>query len=428
MEFLRYLVYKTTGKTLLIKDRATITLIKDTTFKNVENLFATYESDYGLKHLAGIFYRFKPIFLAFRAAAHMKPVINRIRRLAENYHSPMPEDYLNEITAKVERNEPLLEADLKEELNTVNPFRKIRLAYALKYRTKDADSILYRIRNGKSYAKSFDFQNKQYASDVLDIVLESITDDLRENVEGKRIFIPENIEYSLPTTEKQFTGMFPSGTSVKIPTDMVFGVYWENVGKNRIDLDLSLINLDAKYGWDGVYRNKDRSILFSGDMTDAKDGASELFYIQRQEANSFLFCLNYFNYDPNIEVPFKLFVAHESIKNMKQNYMVDPNNIVAQAGSTVRQRQLVLGVVVVNDEESTFYFAETSIGNSISARGVKYVDDGLKYLKNYYTNTINLRSLLESAGAILSDQESCNLDLSPEKLEKDTIINLLVKK
>lgn len=183
-EFLRYVVYRSTDKTLLIKDIATIERIKESRNISAFKLFNKYKHKYGLEKLASIFYRFKPIFLAFRTNSDLRPIINKIRKLAKKHHAPMPEDYLNEITAKIKSKETIDINKLKEELAKVNIFRRIRLAYALKFRTKSPDSILYRIRNGKGYATDFRFNNKKIAKEVLDIVVDSIVSSL--DIKGKK--------------------------------------------------------------------------------------------------------------------------------------------------------------------------------------------------------------------------------------------------
>ncbi|MEK6884531.1 MAG: hypothetical protein AABY22_33170, partial [Nanoarchaeota archaeon] len=305
IEFLRYVIYKTINKTLIIKNEGMIDEIK----KEISNkfsivkLFRKYEEVNGLEKLAEIFLRFKPIFLAFRANERMKPIINKLRRLAVKNHKPMTEDYLNTITARIKRDETIGTEKLISELNKVNVFRKIRLAYALKYRTTDADSILYSVRNGKGYVTDFNIQNRKYTDLVLDIVLNSIVQDISKNVKGKKVYIPDYVKYTLPATEKQFTGNFPNGTYITIPKDMIVGINWQNVNRHRIDLDLSLINAnEGKFGWDARWRNEDRDVLFSGDMTDATKGATELFYVKKQKDNSFIMFVNYFNYDEKVEV------------------------------------------------------------------------------------------------------------------------------
>ena len=106
---------------------------------------------------------------------------------------------------------------------------------------------------------------------------------------------------------------------------MIFGIHWDNIDSHRIDLDLSIISTDGKIGWDSAYRNDDRSILFSGDITDAHKGATELFYIKKQEKAILEVFVNYYNFDDSIEVPLKILVAKEQTNRLKKNYMINPN-------------------------------------------------------------------------------------------------------
>lgn len=428
VEFLRYVLYKTINKTLLIKNEGAIEEIK----KNITNqfsvigLFAKYEDKYGYERLAEIFYRFKPLFLAFRANESLKPIINKIRRLAKTYHKPLKEDYLNGITSKIKREEKISEKELEKELNRVNIFRKIRLAYALKFRTKEISSILYKIRNGKGYVTGFDFIQHDVAKRILDIVLNSIVKDISKNVKGKKIYIPEYIKYALPATEKQFTGNYPSGTCISVPADMIVGIHWENTG-GRIDLDLSLISSDSgKIGWDSGYRTEDRNILFSGDMTDAPKpkGATELMYIKKQQTGSFILLVNYYNFVEDVEVPFKIIVAKERASDFGMNYMVNPNNIISIVKSKIGQKQKILGLLVTTANECKFYFTETNLGMTITSSDEAFIKHARDYLSAFYKNTIDFNDILERGGAeIVNSKEGADIDLS--ELEKDNILNLL---
>jgi len=424
--FLRFIVFKAASKTLLIKDYNLIQAIRESNNLNVIKLFDDYEKKYGLERLAEIFNRFKPLFLAFRTNERLKVVVNRIRRLAVRYHKPLPEDFLNTVTARVGNSEKITQGKLQSELRRVNVFRKIRLAYALKFRTKDVDSILYRIRNGKGYATEFTFGNQTEAQRVLDIVLDSIARDVSKNVKDKKIYIPEHINYSLPATEKQFTGNFPSGTCVSLTDNMIAGINWHNVKHNRIDLDLSLLSVTGKIGWDSSYRTEEGDVLFSGDMTDACNGASELFYVKKQTKKSFIIFVNYYNFDEAIKVPFKILVAHEATKNLRKNYMVDPNNVVAITESKIDQKQKILGLLIVTTTGSKFYFVEANIGRSITSSGTEFATRSRKYLLDFYENTIMLSDVLTKAGAkLVGDRDEADIDLSPETLEKDTILTML---
>lgn len=428
-EFLRYVVYRATNKTLLIKNRALVNEIKDRDNIDITRYFEVYEREFGLARLAEVFYRYKPLFLAMRTNTKLKRIINRIRRLAVANHKPMKRDLLNDVTAGLKRGYNIDAESFERELAQASTFRKIRLAYALKFRTTRADSIMYRVRNGKSYAKEFGFDHPELAQSALETVMASIVKDIASNVAGKKVFIPTGMKYGLPATEKQFTGNLPSGSYAEIPRDMVCGVHWTNQGNHRIDLDLSIMNAEVgKIGWDSSYRTADGSVLFSGDMTDAPKphGASELFYIGKEVRGVFIMFVNYYNYMENVPVPFKILVAHQVPARPNQHYTVDPNNIVAQANSVMDVKQKNLGIIVADNNSCRFYFAESNLGRGNSARGNAHTEQARKYLLNYYTDALLLNDVLIAAGAELVESPAdADIDLSPEAIDKDSIIALL---
>ena len=56
----------------------------------------------------------------------------------------------------------------------------------------------------------------------------------------------------------------------------------------------------------------------------------------------------------------------------------------------------------------------------------------IEYLLDFYENTISLKDILEKSGAKIvndkeniDDEDNIDIDLSPEVLEKDSILNLL---
>ena len=520
VEFFRYVIYKATGNTLLIKDRTTIDKIEllrmppkqlgpsaklnqlmkqfnpvidefsgvlkhyategkqkatvvsrpistvdmDSLIanKNIVNLFKQYEIKHGLKDLASIFFRFKPLFLAMKGICIEPKMVNKIRKLAKKYHKPMKEDYLNTVTSRLKNIKDFngTNAEMKKlnnHLDSANIFRKIRLAYALKYRSIDAESILYKVRNGRGYSTKFEFKNKMLALLALDNVIVSITDDIRKNVNGTTIFIPEYISYTLPATQKQFVCNIPCGSSITVAEDMIFGINWHNGDSNRIDLDLSMLSSRlGKVGWDGDWRSKECDILFSGDVVDApgKDGATELFYIAKNgngdHASVYLNNFTYYEEEKNIDIPYRFFIASEKLaKNdfNKKNYMVDPSNIIISMNEKIGDAQQTLGLLDTKPDGSTFYFTNVSIGNSNSVRGTEYVEHAKRYLIDSCINSISLGDILTKSGANVvnerpnsegSNSEGSNgeksngdmeyIDLSPEALEKDTFTKILVKR
>ncbi|KKM05347.1 hypothetical protein LCGC14_1755020, partial [marine sediment metagenome] len=426
-DLLRLALYETIEKTLLINNKGTIEQIKGSE-KDITDLFEQYDEEFGYKRLAEIFQRFKPLFLAFKANESMISIINKIGHLSGKYHKTMRPSLLNDITGILKRHEKINPKKLDEELNRVNIFRKIRLGQSLSYRMTGCKSIMYKIRNGKAFATEMEFDNIAGATEVYNVILKSIAKDLK-HLKGKEFYIPENLSYALPATEKQFTGNIPSGSYITVPKDMIFGIYWENVKGNRIDLDLSVMSLQhGKVGWDSSYRTDNRGILFSGDITDAPNGATELFYISDAYEDTVLLNLNYYNFDENIPVPFKIMIAEEHPNRFGKNYTIDPNHMKCIVKSEVNKKQNVIGLATVKDGKCRFYFSETALGDSISVCGGKYITLARDYLANFSTNQITLNEILEKVGAtIVTEPTKKSIDLSLEALEKDTFINLLVQ-
>ncbi len=273
---------------------------------------------------------------------------------------------------------------------------------------------------------------KDKTQQALDIVINSIVEDVKKNVEGKIIYIPNNIHYALPATEKQFTGYFPTGTYVTTTEDMIVGIHWTNTKKNRVDLDLSVMGESGKIGWDADYYSTEKEVLFSGDMTDAPPphGASELFYLKQAEQEARILMVNYFNFVRGEKVEAKILVAQEKPDNFKQNYMVNVNKIIASANITIDKIQNILGIIANINNENRVYFANISLGNSITSSYSYQSMKARHYLVSKLVNSLDFREILTMAGAKIIDKipdkkEEEYINLSPVALDKNTIINLI---
>jgi hypothetical protein len=423
VEYLRYVITKLTGESLLIKNSYLIEKISCSDGDILDEML-----NKAPQNLASIFLRFKPIFLAMKKISRNKTFFNRLRKQAKTQHEPMPEDFLNSVTSKIKSDSLDLGA-LQSKLSSASIFRKIRLAYALKYRLNSPESIVYRVRNGRGWADGFSWDESLGGAteEALNVVLESIANGLKSKIEGVKFYVPECINYTLPATEKQFTGNFPTGSHVLAPEEMIVGIHWTNTENRRIDIDLSLVDVEGKIGWDGYYRNSD--ILFSGDVTDAPKpkGASELFHIQKAKKMMKVLVANYYNFDPNDPVDCKIIVANKGPKKLTQNFMVDPNDIVAQANVQISKAQNVLGLVANVDGQNKVYFSSMGVGNSISSYYNDNTEKTLNYLISSLVNSISLSDILISAGGIVESEKPVGefIDLSPESLDKSTILNLL---
>ena len=430
IDFLRYVVTKITGESLLIKSSDFLAKIESS-----KSILVTRTLDKLLEkapqNLAEIFFRYKPIFLALKKISKNKTFFNQLRKKANKMHKPMSEDMLNAITAKIKKHEDINEDDLISELNSVNIFRKIRLANALLYRISNPESIVYRIRNGKGYVADFKSDNMSRTLDILAKVKTSIYENL--DVKDKIIYIPEYIEYAVPATEKMFTGNFPTGTYIKSSNDLVFGIHWFNT-QHRVDLDLSMVSVSGKIGWDRNYYNSDKSVVFSGDVTSAPkpNGASELFYVKDRMKESSIVMVNHFNkYEFGDDVEAKIVVSSVQPDSFGKNYMIDVNNLLVSTNINITTKENLLGMVSVVDNENRFYFANMVTGQGATARKNEKSKKVRKYLEHYLFSELKLSELLESAGARVvreKPEDEEYVDLSPENIDKTTIINLLTSK
>jgi len=480
-EFFRYLIFKTTGDTLKINNSQLINKIKHSDKEKALAMLESYMTTSGLAKLSSIFLRNKNLFLAFKVkkednlqlSANMNRIINALRKYAITYHKPLSKNILDCLT---DENVDVDSKKLLELLDNITIFREIRILNGLLYRMYGSDSILYRIRNGKTFVNTLPAKTDEYLANLREIesyVYTHLINRLKEKVAGKTIYIPKNVVYAAPTSEKKFNGNFPDGSYLTLPRydNMVYGVHWNNIkngikeygfygeneeyeyGEERVDLDLKQMNKSEVFGWDASYRNNSGNILFSGDVTDAKlpNGATEIFYVgQNYGHGAFLITLNMFTSNSQ-DVPFEFMIAKSDMVNdTRKNYVVNPNDIIEKINMTIKktERERVLGFITI-DDNIKFYFNDFSGG--VSRRSSKQDDFTMgtfDYLQSYNKVQLKLNDLLKDAKAILTDAPTVkvqntiidketgetmieekeipvDLDLSINSITKETIVGLL---
>jgi len=422
VEFMRTIVQAATGAPLIVKDARTIRALALT---NAEHMLTEYEMLYGLERLAETFYRLKPLWLALRNTRRSKRIVNRIRKLARKHHKPMRLSTLDSVTPSIRRG-TFNAQRVRGALGKANIYRKIRLANALRYRLwgrheGSREYVVYQIRNGKGFATRRETLPIPHTHEAYDIVAEALRQDL-EHLRGKKIFIPKYISYAAPISEKQYIGNIPAGTTVRIDEDLVFGIYWEDVGTHRIDLDLSVTRAGMKIGWDAAWRG---DVTFSGDMTAAPNGATELMHVAKHDA-LWLANVNYFNYCRDIEVPMSIIVAQIPPEKVRRShgYMVLPEELRLRANTVISTKHMSIGIV--DAAASEFHLVKTSVFNGISARNTESTECARKYFRERARTILRIESMLIDVGAVLvEDPRDADIDLSPAKLEKDTFTMLL---
>lgn len=462
-EFLKYMIYELTGNILKIKNVDTWYSIKNCDKEKAYQMFNTYIKKNGIAKLSSIFLRNKYIFLAFKTnkdsymikdyELKINSIINKLRKLANKNHVPMTISNLAILDRLTDKNVNVDLDELYKMLDNITIYREIRIYNGVTYRILGNDNIVYRIRNGKSYVKTLPEKDMNYMTrliNIQNIIKNHLVNRISDKVAGKVIYIPENVVYSAPTSEKQFSDNIPDGSYIEVPRNgkMVYGVHWENLdGDERVDLDLKQMNKSEVFGWNAAYRG--HSVTFSGDVVDAPKpkGATELFEIDSDcPTNAYLVTLNMYTSNSK-DVPYEFIIAEsENYKTVTLNYVVNPNKVKVKLNRTIKntERQKVVGFITIEENKIRFYFNDFTQGKSQStSQRDEYKMGAFDYYRTYTKTQLKLNDLLKEAGADIVTtkkvvvptiakgfdlelvEKQADIDLSLEAITKETIIDLL---
>jgi len=404
--FLRYIIYKATGQSLLIKDKKTIAAIKKTNFNPTVQF-----KKFGLEKLAENFNRYKPLFLAFKGQS--KTTINKISKLSKTLHRPLVANPLNNVT-----NTLLTDNDLKW-LNNATPYALFKALSACYSRREGQNQFLYRIRNGASWLQE-GTSNKSVVTKNYQFLLQYLK--TRIDLSGTKIYLPTNVEYALPTSEKMFVGNIPTGTKF-YGERLAAGIYWKDSWGAR-DIDLSGLNETGKVGWNARYTQGDADLMYSGDMTSAPNGAVEYLYANKNLRSNTLITVNIFN--GKEDCGYQIVVGQGD--NIDRNYMMNPNQLLLQVKCNSIQGQNVLGVLFPEEGRQCFLLLNFGAGHTRVSVAGKPAEAAVKALYQQWKNPLRLKDILLELGAdLVETPENADVDLSVLKLQKDTFIGLFKK-
>lgn len=428
-DLFRYIIYKTTGSTMIIKNRDLINRIKSSS-----NQFDfAILTDEQINSLASIFYRFKPLFLAFKkqqigwrnaTASANAPIINKIRRRAVKYHTPFDAPIESTILSKVyDRDKLMLIA------SGMNIYQVVRLCNACAERiTRLGEASMYVIRSGRMFIKdpANDYTGmKRYYMTVYDVLYDELRCRLMEN--ACYVKYNKGINIAVPTSEKNFVGDIPFGSYVNIADHAMIGIYWRNAWGTR-DFDLSMTDIKGnKIGWNSAYYSDKQDVVYSGDMTNADPEATEILYYKNNAPQGFI---NINRYNGNDGSKYKLFVANEEVTTLPKNYIVDPTHITFEAMCVSDTPQQVIGLVNGNS------FTIMNVGNGYGQVSRRNGNEQKSFdaLSHKACSYLELKRLLHDAGYIDIDtveetddwkipEDAKIIDLTT--LSRDTLINIM---
>lgn len=417
VELLRYIVYETTGQTLLIQS--------DDMLRRIRVQANPYDfrqlSQAELDCLASIFYRFKKLFLAFRTReyhdpkrsawviehSYNRPVINRLRRAAVRLHVPMRAGFWESVLAG-----DASEEEVRAKLDGVSNFKLVTLLQAIRERLLLApgDNAMYPIRNGSVWFRTAPERSGRL--DYLRMLERVLHERLVRNLSAKACSVrfPADLTLTCPASEKTFIGNLPFGSSYPISEHNFFGIYWRAAWGTE-DFDLSFVDWTGrKTGWNEAYNTGET--LYSGDMTDADPEAVELIYCKEHCPNGTVYV---HRYDGEAGSRLQFFFGQQEIVDLHENYMVDPNCVLIREELVSDRRAKMVAVVC----SGRIWLCDFGVGSGRVSDGE---DAGLKeaVLERKAHSFLPLREILLEAG--FTEAKDPEIDL--RDLKKDTLLDL----
>ncbi|ATW62706.1 hypothetical protein SCBWM1_gp22 [Synechococcus phage S-CBWM1] len=422
-ELFRYLMFKATGDSLVINNENFLDKLRETRYI-LPNL-----SGKQIRALSESFNRRKTFWMALKqgfigswehksreiAAKGNRRLINKISKASKTNHKALPENVLSSLTAKKFPAERVEEAAAK-----ANTFQLARAANAVSLYSQSVEQgKFFKVRNGRGFLRSPGLEvDRSHVGGYLPI----LRGELLKRLSEKRVFIPEGVEYPVPSSEKKFSGNVPTGTSItadpKAGEKILVGIYWENGTKSHADLDLSSMALSgSRVGWNARWENGG-CLTYSGDITNAPNGAAEWMEVKNvKEASAIL--VNAYSIYPNEggPHPFKIMVGKTRAQDTR-NYFLKPDEILLCADSSLVQKQMILGVLD-STAEGKIRFTLIDRGNGKTAIG----SDSTTMIKVALEEVSTALPLSQLVTRVA--QEEADYDLTMETLSRDTFLSLL---
>lgn len=466
-EFTRYLIYLGTGSTLLIKSRAMLTeldWLRHNAHARQEKAFNQYVKQFGIETVAKNITRYRKLYLVLRKRFVDKTLVNRAMKLSKRMYVPRKQSPLEHVM------------DLDVSLDAIRGsiakapvYKLIKVMNAMMRRDGALEARYFKIRNGKSYLKTEDtdwhrglinWKNKTRRKNR---VRQMIVNELKARYgdwSDKVFYIPEGINYALPTSGKDFVGTLPYMSSYEFKgKDVSLGVAWNTLA----DLDLHMLSLSGEhYGWNSSY---DGTVTYSGDMTHLNPYgyAAEFYKIKANDLTApMIVSVN--DYWSDAEVKFDVFVTGANVdRDDRQGVatQIGPKSVLFHDKVSPQEMSKVLMIVLPTDDGVKIGFTATNFGNV----RVPGVDDAttklIKIFQHQLDNTYMVTDLIKLLGGqVVRDKnelsvvtngqnKSCVItstggiytsiytnvggnvpdviDLSPDKLTQSTFTDLLAE-
>lgn len=403
-EFTRYLVYLATGSTLLIKSKDLYNhlAMDGLEILPIQQAFNQYVNTFGIEQVAKNITRYRKLYLILRKSLLHKKDLNKALKLSKKLYIPRKQSPLEHvIDANIE--------DIERAVKHASIYKLIKV-FNSSIRSKSVGARYFKIRNGKSFLKIENKSVNDYRVAKGNVVAGTVLKEIIERLgswSNKVFYIPEGIDYAVPTSAKDFVGSLPYMSKYHFKgKKLSIGIAWEQ----QADLDLHAMTLDGRHvGWNGSF--SDSGIVFSGDMMNLNryGYAAEFFEINPAMLSEPLIITANHCFSMDDVIKFDIFSTGAPINDeLKQGVatQIDADSVLFHDElDNYDDRSKTLAIVIpTNDGECDVVYTDVSFGN-VHVPGVNNTTKQLiKVMKNQAENTLTLRQLITSLGGhVVSD-------------------------
>ena len=421
IDLIRYIYYKKTGSTLLISSKYNKQDFNVNGYcYNSSELLASFAENYGVEIIARTFNRYRDFWILLKKDSRTNAkIINKASKLAKTLNVPCKQLPLDNIASPF-----VLDKDVIKELKKVTVFKKISLYNYLLNELTPSEYKLYNIRNGKIFVK--ESKETKYPSVIarrLVIIANSIREDLKDKVEGKKFLLSKYVQYAVPTSEKNFIGNVPMCSKISATDNFSFGIHWFNLPNNRVDLDLHAESKNIHIGWNCDLRNS--AATHTGDVTNAPlpNGGAEAVYFKDEFADdTAVITINNFTSADNITANL-FFNWFNDDKVLNKDSILDINSDTLYIKDfVIEDDEMMLGFIRANEEgKKDFIFYSSRLGDRIVSKYDTVMDNIASAINSTIDNRLMLEDLIGMCGGLITeDPEEADYNLNETNLVKDS--------
>ena len=421
IDLIRYIYYKKTGSTILISSKYNKQDFNVNSYRyNSSELLASFTENYGVETIARTFNRYRDFWIMLKKDSKTNAkIINKASKLAKTLNVPCKQLPLDNIASPF-----VLDKDVIKELKKVTVFKKISLYNYLLNELTPSEYKLYNIRNGKIFVK--ESKETKYPSVIarrLVLIANSIREDLKDKVEGKKFLLSKYVQYAVPTSEKNFIGNIPVCSKISTTDNFSFGIHWFNLPNNRVDLDLHAESKNIHIGWNCDLRNS--VATHTGDVTNAPlpNGGAEAVYFKDQFVDdTAVITIN--NYTSADNVTTNLFFNwFNDDKVLNKDSILDINSDTLYIKDfVIEDDEMMLGFVRSDETgKKDFIFYSSRLGDRIVSKYDTVMDNIASAINSTIDNRLMLEDLIGMCGGLITDNsEEADYNLDETNLVKNS--------